>query len=154
MESDLPEWEAVLSKVLIFVLVAIFLRALFVDAHARSEPWCAPTSATLLFPDQKGRDAVRVDLRSPMQTCTVYETDQAVGLYREPAMRVESYGKSVAVPPSCLADLAFRLSDITVSTEENAVGIKISARLVDRNIKMLAVVRISDSEVHCSQTVH
>ena len=143
-----------MNKILILVLVAVFLKALLVDAQARPEPRCAPTSATLLFPDQQGRDAVRVDLRSPIQTCTMYETDEAVGLYREPAMRVVFYGKSIAVPPSCLADLAFRLSDITVSTAENAVAIMISARLVDRKIKMLAGVYIRGSEVQCSQSIH
>jgi hypothetical protein len=106
-----------------------------------------------MFLDQQGRDAVRVELRARRQTCTRYDADEAVGLYKEPEMRIDFYGKAIKVPNSCLMDFAFRLNDLKATISERSVVIRILGKLIGHDIRMRAVVvHTVDNETSCSLT--
>src|SRR5262249_45358104 len=115
-------------------------------------PWCAPVSVKLGFLDEQGRDAVRLELRSPTRTCTNNELDESVGLYRERGLSIEFYGSTIRIPSSCLKGLSFRLGDLSLAIGERGVGIKITGRSVDHGTKVRTVIYTVDAEVLCSQS--
>jgi hypothetical protein len=138
----------------IFALALLFSGATFLQAHATEDPpsLCAPASVALMFLDQQGRDAVRVELRAPTQTCTGYDADEAVGVYKEPEMRIDFYGKAIKVPNSCLMDFAFRLNDLKATVSERSVVIRILGKLIGHDIRMRAVVihTVDNNKTSCS----
>src|SRR5262245_10943576 len=105
METNLPQRRTVLNAVRLFGFALLLMGATL--AHSKVEPWCAPVSVKLGFLDEQGRDAVRLELRSPTRTCTNNELDESVGLYRERGLSIEFYGSTIRIPSSCLKGLSF-----------------------------------------------
>jgi hypothetical protein len=150
-EKRSNEREEYLNMVRIFVLAFLVWGVTLAEAHATTEPRCSPVSATLVFQDQQGRDVLKLELKSPTQTCTIYETDDAVGLYREPEMRVSLFGKTISVPNWCLMGLAFRLSDVTVQAGQTGVGtILIAGKTIGRGVRMRAAFHVLNNEISCN----
>lgn len=141
-----------MKTVKILTLVLLLLGGFLVEAHAKIEPWCAPVSVVLKFSDQQGREAVRLELRSPTQTCSIHEVDEATSLYREPEMSVAFYGKAINIPNSCLMGFVFRPSDLAVSIGDRGFGIRILGKSISSGARMRAVVYAVDSNVLCNQS--
>jgi hypothetical protein len=79
--------------------------------------------------------------------------DEAVGLYKEPEMRIDFYGRAIQVPNSCLMDFAFRLNDLMATVSERSVVIRILGKLIGHDIRMRAVVvHTVDNKTSCSLT--
>jgi hypothetical protein len=152
VEKILLERETVLNMFRNFGLALLMLGVVFAEAHAKTEGWCAPASVTLNFSDQQEREAVKIEVRSPTQTCTIYEVDEAVGSYRQPEMHIDFHGRAFSVPNSCLMGFSFRLSDLVVAIGDRGIGVRMLGKSIDRGIRMRAVVYTVDNDVLCNQS--
>src|SRR5262245_24646385 len=124
----------------ILAVALLLLCVNFTEACAMRDPWCAPMSVMLKFPDQQAREALKIELRSPALTCSMYDQDEAIRLYRQPEMHIDFYDKAINVPNSCLMWFSFKLSDLTASIGDAGMVIKILGKYLDTRMLLLIYV--------------
>jgi hypothetical protein len=144
-------WEDELKAAEVLALAFSLLTVAVADVDATETPWCAPKSVEMRFSDQQGRQAVRLELFSAGRRCIIRYQEEAVGLYQEPAIHIDFYGKALNVPASCLTNFSFRPSDIVVTIGDTGVGIQIPGKSPDGSKRMQASIYTANDEVHCSE---
>ena len=120
---------------------------------ANSGPWCKPDVVTLTFKNQQDRDLARIELRSLKAVCDRNPEKKGFGAGVERSMRIEHNGQWTEVPQECLSVFAFGVDEVSLSGDDDGLGIAIIGKPMERDERLKVMIFKLRDKVSCSQVV-
>ena len=120
---------------------------------ANSSPWCAADVAILNFKNYKGQDLARIELRSLKAICDRNPDKKVFGVGSERSMRIEHNGQWTEVPKECLSVFAFGVDGLSLSGDDDGLGISLIEKPMDRDESVKVTIFKLRDKILCFQVV-
>jgi hypothetical protein len=115
--------------------------------------WCKPDVVMLTFKNQQGRDLARIELRSLKRVCDQNPEEKGFGAGLERSMRIEHNGQWTDVPKECLSVFAFGVDGLSLSGDDDGLGISLIEKPMDRDESVKVMIFKLRDKILCSQVV-
>jgi hypothetical protein len=108
---------------------------------------------TLTFKNQQDRDLARIELRSLKPVCDRNPEKKGFGVGVERSMRIEHNGQWTEVPKECLSVFAFGVDGLSLSGDDDGLGISLIEKPMDRDESVKVTIFKLRDKILCFQVV-